>query len=309
MGAGRVVALPDANGDGIADEVITIAGDLDRPSSLAFHGGWLYIGETGQIRRIRLGPGFRPLELQIVVPGLPTEGFHVTRTVLVGPSAELYVSVGSSCDVCVEEDPRRAAIWVYPLEGGPGRPFATGLRNAVGLAPQPETDALWASNNSRDWLGDDQPQDGIYLLTDGTDYGWPRCHNGSLLDPEFGERGDCAGVPVPAVGVQAHSAPLGLAFYDGQQFPEEYRGDLFVAFHGSWNRSVPTGYKVVRLPFEGDEPTGQVLDFATGWLQDDGQTAPGRPVGLIVAPDGSLMVSDDRAGLVYRLVYTGQASP
>jgi glucose/arabinose dehydrogenase len=224
--------------------------------------------------------------------------------VLIGPDGRLYVSVGSSCNVCEEEDERRAAISVYEIDGSGGRIFARGLRNAVGLAIQPGTGQLWATNNGRDWLGDDSPPDTGYLVRDGGDYGWPRCHNGRIVDPDFGTRDACDGVEAPAVEFQAHSAPLGLAFYDGDQFPEAYSGDLFVAFHGSWNRSRPTGYKVVRIPFENGQPDGQVLDFVSGWLQD-ASTAPGRPVGLAVAPDGSLVVSDDKAGLVYRIHYRG----
>jgi glucose/arabinose dehydrogenase len=306
MGAGRVVALPDLDaggtGDGSADEIVVVVEGLTRPSSLAFHGGWLYVGETHQVSRYRLDTNLEVLESQVVVPDLPTGGAHVTRTVLVGADGRLYVSVGSSCNVCEEEDERRAAVSVYDMDGRGGRLFAWGLRNAVGLAVHPETGEIWATNNGRDWLGDDSPPDTIYIVRDGHDYGWPRCHNGRIVDPDYGERGACEGVEPPAVEVQAHSAPLGLAFYTGDQFPREYWGDLFVAFHGSWNRSEPTGYKVVHVPFEGQEPTGEVLDFATGWLQDS-ETAPGRPVGLAIAPDGSLLVSDDKAGAIYRIMF------
>jgi glucose/arabinose dehydrogenase len=146
----------------------------------------------------------------------------------------------------------------------------------------------------------------VYIVRDGADYGWPRCHSGTVPDPDFGGEGACDGVMQPVVAMQAHSAPLGLAFYNADQFPEEYRGDLYIAFHGSWNRSVPTGYKVVRIPLEnGTTPTGGAVDFATGWLRDDG-SVPGRPAGLVVAPDGSLMVSDDKAGFVYRIWYASE---
>jgi glucose/arabinose dehydrogenase len=301
MDAGRVVALPDRNGDGVADETVVVAEGLDRPSSLAFYQGGLYVGETGQVSRLRLDENLQATAVEVVVPDLPTKGFHVTRTMVFGPDGRMYLSVGSSCNVCVEEDERRAAISVYEADGSQGRLFARGLRNAVGLAINPWTGELWATNNGRDWLGDDEPSETVYVVRDGLDYGWPRCHNGRIVDPDFGERGDCEGIEPPVVEMQAHSAPLGLAFYDGDQFPETYRGDLFVAFHGSWNRSRPTGYKVVHIPLEGNLPTGEVLDFATGWLQEGGKTAPGRPVGLTVAPDGSLLVSDDKAGLVYRI--------
>jgi glucose/arabinose dehydrogenase len=150
-------------------------------------------------------------------------------------------------------------------------------------------------------LGDDLPPETVNLVREGDDFGWPRCHSGRIPDPEFGQNGGCQGVVAPAVEMQAHSAPLGLAFYTGSQFPEEYRGDLFVAFHGSWNRTTPTGYKVVRIPFNGDHP-GPVQDFAVGWLRADGSTW-GRPVDVITGVDGSLFVSDDGGGMIYRIFY------
>jgi glucose/arabinose dehydrogenase len=151
-------------------------------------------------------------------------------------------------------------------------------------------------------LGDDLPPETINLVKSGDDFGWPRCHSGRIIDPEYGGEQGCQGVTPPVVEMQAHSAPLGLAFYTGEQFPEEYRDDLFVAFHGSWNRSVPTGYKVVRIPFEDGKP-GPVQDFAVGWLS--GGSAWGRPVDVITAPDGSLFISDDGGGIIYRIVYRG----
>jgi glucose/arabinose dehydrogenase len=214
----------------------------------------------------------------------------------------MYVSVGSSCNVCLEDDSRRAGILVYSLKGGNGRIFARGLRNAVGLAVNPWTSSLWATNNGRDRMGDDMPPETVYVVRDGADYGWPRCHAGDILDPDFGEPGACEGVEAPVVELQAHSAPLGIAFYDSEQFPPEYRVNAFIAYHGSWDRTTPTGYKVVRVPVEGDQAASSVQDFATGWLQQDG-SARGRPVGVTVGADGSLFVSDDAAGLVYRITY------
>ena len=303
MGAGQVVVLPDFDGDGLPDETVTVVDGLDRPSSLAFRDGWLYVAETGQVSRFRLDDSQRVVQSEVVVPDLPTGGLHVTRTVVMGPDGRLYLSVGSSCNVCEEEDPRRAAISVYDLDDGAAAIFAKGLRNAVGLAFNPWTGKMWATNNGRDWLGDDSPPDTVYVIGEGLDYGWPRCHNGRIVDPDYGSRRDCQDVETPAAELPAHSAPLGLVFYDSDEFPAAYQGDLLVASHGSWNRSQPVGYQLFHLPFEGGEPTGEVLDFATGWLQEGGQTAPGRPAGLIVAPDGSLLVSDDKAGLIYRISY------
>lgn len=181
--------------------------------------------------------------------------------------------------------------------------MASGLRNAVGLAVRPATGELWATNNGRDLMGDELPPETVYVIEDGADYGWPYCHSDDVVDPDLGFDGACDGVPEPAVEMQAHSAPLGLAFYNGDMFPEAYRGDLFIAFHGSWNRSVPTGYKVVRLPFENGEPAAAVVDFATGWLDRETGDASGRPVDVLVGSDGALYISDDKGGYIYRISY------
>ena len=237
----------------------------------------------------------------MIIADLPAGG-HNTRTVLFSPDwSTLFVSVGSSCNVCDETDPRRAAIVRYNPDGSGEQIYASGLRNAVGITFRPGTQELWATNNGRDELGDDLPPEDIYLIQAGTDYGWPRCHSGRIVDPDFGNPDACDSVGQPVVEMQAHSAPLGLVFYDGEQFPQEYHGDLFVAFHGSWNRSVPTGYKVVRIPMDG--PTsGAVQDFATGWLRENGSSW-GRPVGLAVGADGGLYISDDGGGNIYRITY------
>jgi glucose/arabinose dehydrogenase len=302
-GAGRILRLPDRDGNGQADSAEVIADGLDAPSSLAFYrDGSLYVGETTRVLRLS-EPDEQGVfqNRQVIVDGLPSGG-HNTRTVLFSPDwSRLYISIGSSCNVCDEDDPRRAAIVSYNPDGSGESIYASGLRNAVGITFRPGTDELWATNNGRDMLGDDLPPETVYLVQQGDDYGWPRCHSGRMVDPEFGGRDACQGVPSPKVEMQAHSAPLGLAFYSGEAFPEEYRGDLFVAFHGSWNRRVPTGYKVVRIPME-NGVLGVVQDFASGWLRDDGSVW-GRPVDVITGPDGNLYVSDDSGGLIYRIFY------
>ncbi len=305
--AGSVVALPDADGDGRADRVATVVEGLHLPHGLAFAGGRLYVAETGRVLRFRYDPKTLRVEgpPEVVIPGLPPGGGHWTRTIAFSPDGRLYVSVGSSCNVCQEQDPRRAAILRTRADGTAGtEPFASGLRNAVGIAFHPETGQLWAAVNERDWRGDDLPPDYVTAVKAGGFYGWPSCHTvkGRVVpDPEFGGRDGCDRVTPPTVEIQAHSAPLGLAFYTGRQFPPEYRGDLFVALHGSWNRSVPTGYKVVRIRLGGARP--EVQDFASGWLV--GQRAWGRPVDLVVGKDGSLFLSDDHQGLIYRIRYHG----
>ena len=304
-GANRIIRLPDRNQDGVADSLEVVADGLNAPSSLAFYkDGSLYVGETTQVLRLS-GPDQQGVfqKRETIIEGLPSGG-HSTRTVLFSPDwSTLFVSIGSSCNVCQEQDQRRATIMRYDPDGSNGSIYASGLRNAVGITFRPGTNELWATNNGRDRMGDNQPPDTINLVQAGEDFGWPRCHAGKLPDPEFGGQNACAGVAQPAVDLQAHSAPLGLAFYDGTQFPEAYRGDLFVAYHGSWNRSVPTGYKLVRIPMKDGSP-GAPQDFATGWLLDDGSDW-GRPVDPLVGPDGSLFLSNDAGGVIYRIFYTG----
>ena len=303
-GENRIIRLPDANQDGLADGVDVIAEEINAPSSLAFsQDGSLYVGITSRVLRLSAPDSAGVFQQrETIIEGLPTEGHH-TRTVLFSPDGvSLFVSIGSSCNVCVEDDPRRAAIVRYNPDGSGEEIYASGLRNAVGITFRPGTNELWATNNGRDMLGDDLPPEAIYQIIPGGDYGWPRCHAGRIVDPEFGSDQGCAGVEKPVVEIQAHSAPLGLTFYSGDQFPVEYQGDLFVALHGSWNRSVPTGYKIARIPMDGAMP-GPVEDFAAGWLVDGNSW--GRPVDVITGADGALYISDDGAGVVYRVDYLG----
>jgi glucose/arabinose dehydrogenase len=306
-GNGRIVALPDVDGDGVADGEVVLGEDVDQPDSLVYHDGSWYVGvPSGVVRLADLDGDGAADERETIIDDLPTDGSHRTRTVEFLPDGRMVISVGSSCNVCEEEDPRRAAVVVYDgPEGGGEQIYAGGLRNAVGLAIHPETGELWATNNGRDLMGDDLPPETVYIVEEGGDYGWPRCHSGDVIDPDFGVPDACRDVLQPVAQMQAHSAPLGLAFYDGQAFPSEFWGDLFIAFHGSWNRTVPTGYSVVRLPLRGNEPQGPVEDFATGWLDLEANNAAGRPAGLAVGPDGALYVSDDKGGFIYRISYHG----
>jgi glucose/arabinose dehydrogenase len=302
-GAGRILRLVDEDGEGQLDRSEVVAEGLNSPSSLAFHqDGSLYVGETTRILRL-LPRGDQAFgEPEIIIDGLPSGG-HSTRTVFFSPDhSSLFVSIGSSCNVCEEQDGRRAAIVRYNPDGSGERLYARGLRNAVGITFKPGTNELWATNNGRDFLGDDLPPETIYKIQEGADYGWPECHSGRISDPQFGGPTSCEGIEKPQVEMQAHSAPLGLEFYSGDQFPPEYEGDLFVAFHGSWNRSTPVGYKIVRIPMDGDR-IRPVEDFAVGWLSNG--TSWGRPVDVITTPDGSLLISDDAGGRIYRISYRG----
>ena len=298
---GRVVALPDADHDGRADATVTVADGLDHPHGLAFHEGHLYVAETGAVKRFRYDTATRKAsEGRVVVANLPTGGNHWTRTIVFDREGGMFVSTGSSCNVCDERDRRRAAVVRYNADGSGESLFATGLRNAVGLAVHPTTGVLWATVNERDWRGDDLPPDYVTIVERGRFYGWPSCFaaGGKIVpDPDFKAGAErCGSMTLPTVEIQAHSAPLGLAFYTGRQFPAAYHGNLFVAYHGSWNRSVPTGYKIVRIPFA-EGKAGRPEDFATGWISGG---LPGRPVDVLVAPDGALFVS---AEAIYRITY------
>ena len=300
--AGRVLALPDRNGDGKADAVQTVVTGLDQPHGLAFRDGALYVAETNRLQRFAYDPATLKATQPTLLARLPAGGGHWTRTVAFGPDGHLYVSAGSSCNVCRESDRRRAAVLRFNADGSGEQVFASGLRNAVGLAFHPGTGVLWATVNERDWRGDDVPPDYVTEVREGTFHGWPDCMvvRGRLVpDTSFAKDARCEKVTPPIVEIQAHSAPIGLAFYTGTQFPEDYRGSLFVAYRGSWNRTLPTGYKIVRIPFRDGRPAGAPEDFATGWLE--GSSSWGRPVDLVVGRDGALYLSDQGAGRIYRI--------
>lgn len=294
MGADRVTRLADADGDGAADSAEVYASGVQRVHGVEWYRGALYVGATDGIYRFA-GPGARGEKLV----DLPTGGGHFTRTVHFGPDGRMYVTVGSTCNVCIEQDPRRAAMWVYNADGSGGRLFARGLRNTVDFTFHPETGAIFGVDNGRDLLGDDVPPEELNLIRDGGDYGWPVCHGGDIPDPQLGRPDSCAGTVPPVLKMQAHSAPLGVQFYTGTRFPAAYRGRLFITFHGSWNRSERTGYKVVSVPFQNGQPAGPPADFVTGWLT--GGNVWGRPVGVLQTPDGALLISDDLGGVIYRV--------
>ena len=304
-GANRIIALPDEDADGVADRTQVFANELEAPHSIFYYNSAWYTGITSGIVQLVDTDGDNIAdERTVLVDDFTTDGFHSTRTIGFLADGRMVVSAGSTCNVCDEDDPRRAAIIIYDDEvaNGQERLFATGLRNAVGLALHPDTGELWVSNNGRDMMGDDLPPDTIRRVVDGEFYGWPRCHSGRLIDPDMGADGDCDAISAPDAEIQAHSAPLGLTFYDGDAFPPDYQGDLFIAYHGSWNRSEPTGYKIVRLDFEnGVQRRPQPLDFAVGWLDPKTDEASGRPVDVIVGSDGALYVSDDKGGFIYRI--------
>ncbi|HEX9728470.1 MAG TPA: PQQ-dependent sugar dehydrogenase [Gemmatimonadales bacterium] len=298
---GRVVRLVDGDGDGRAEGMTTVLEHLRNPHGLAFRGDTLYVAEEHRVVR-GVSPAFRPIE--VVVASLPSSGGHATRTVVFRDD-EMLVSVGSSCNLCDERDSRRAAVLSFRSDGSDASVFATGLRNSVGLAVHAVTGEVWATNNDRDRLGDDVPPDRVNILRRGGFYGWPQCYLPLTPNPEYqAQAARCADAIGPAVTLPAHTAPLGLTFYGGTRFPAAYRGNLFVALHGSWDRSFPIGYKVIRIPIDGGRVAGDPIDFISGWQV--GRRSWGRPVDVLTAPDGSLLISDDQGGRIYRVSYSAR---
>jgi glucose/arabinose dehydrogenase len=298
-GAGTVVRLADTNGDGVADDVTPVLTGLDEPHGLAFFRNQLWVANTGQLVRFALGADGRPRGSATVVTGYPGNSGHSTRTVIVGPDSMLYVSVGSRCNICEGDVPNRAVVLQVDPTTGVARAYSIGLRNAVGLAVNPATKAIWATTHERDELGDDIPPEEIDILKDGADYGWPYCWGDRRNNPEY-PSAKCGGTVPPALAMQAHSAPLDITFLNrATQLRPEYRGDALVAFHGSWNRSEPTGAKVVRVRIKDGKPVGYE-DFVVGW-QDIRGRRWGRPAGLLVLADGSVLISDDNGGAIFRV--------
>lgn len=298
---GTVVALPDEDNDGVADDARVFARGLKRPHGLAFRNGELLVAETGRVLSLQDSDGdLKADSHKVITSDVPAGGGHWTRTVVVGPDNALYVSAGSSCNACVEEDKRRASVLRFI--DSKAELFATGLRNTVGLEFHPQTGKLWGVDNGRDHIGDDLPPEEVNLIERGKDYGWPYCYGNKIPDPEYGSKERCEGTVAPEVEMQAHSAPLGIAFGRGLKFPKLVMRSLIIAFHGSWNRSVPTGYKVVAIPFnDKGRPAGKPFDVIAGWQA--GADVWGRPVDILVGSDGAMYISDDAAGAVYRVTY------
>lgn len=301
---GEVVALPDRDHDGRADTTEVIASGLARPHSLAFHKGHLYIATNPAVLRMRYAKGKVEGQPEKLIDLPISTAPHWTRTIAFGPDGKLYVSIGSSCNSCEEQDAMRTTIMRYNPDGTGGRPYAKGLRNAVGFDWHPQTKALWADDMGQDKLGDEMPPDEINHIEEGKHYGWPYFIGRNLPNPDLKEAKTAMTVSMmvpPALELAPHSSPIDLRFYTGRQFPTPYRNQMFVALHGSSSRSEKIGYKVVRILMKDNRPTG-VEDFVSGWLKDG--KVSGRPAGLVVGADGALYVSDDNKGFIYRIAYT-----
>ena len=302
--AGRVYAVVDRDGDHKAETVIPIAHGLNLPTGVAFRDGSLYVAEVSRILRYddietRLD---RPPRPAVVIDTLPNDRHHGWKFIAFGPDDLLYVPVGAPCNVCERlDDPRYAAILRMRLDGTQLEPYAHGVRNSVGFDWHPETRELWFTDNGRDMLGDNLPSDELNRAPRaGLHFGFPYCHEGAIPDPRYGSVRPCSEFEPPVVKLGPHVAGLGMRFYTGSMFPEAYRHQIFVAQHGSWNRSTPIGYRVMRVKLAGNQAAEYEV-FVDGWLR--GAQAWGRPVDVLVMPDGALLVSDDRAGVIYRITY------
>jgi glucose/arabinose dehydrogenase len=299
----NVIRLVDANADGVAESQTVAVSGVRRAHGLAFHNGYLYVAGGEGVYRVKLNASGTPEGTPERLNTYSSGGNHWSRTVIFGSDGAMYVSIGSTCNVCEESNADRATVMRYDENGKNGRIFSSGLRNAVGLAVHPTTHEIWAAQNERDDLEPDHqnlPPEEINILKDGANYGWPYCYGERIPNPEFRNAGKCENTVPPALMMQAHSAPLGISFLDkATMLPAEFRGDALVAFHGSWDRDVPTGAKVVRIRIRDGKPVSYE-DFITGWQDENGRRW-GRPVDVVVNKDGSVLVSDDAGGAIYRV--------
>lgn len=299
----KVYAVQDTDGDHKADKKWVIASGLNSPNGVAFRDGDLYVAE---ISRILKYAGIEkklnnPGEPQVVKDDYPTETHHGWKYIAFGPDGKLYVPVGAPCNICDPEDEIFASITRINSDGSGFEIFAEGIRNTVGFTWHPETRELWFTDNGRDMMGDDTPDCELnHAPRAGMHFGYPYCHEGSLKDPEFGGKRSCSEFVPPVQKMGPHVAPLGLKFYEGDMFPTEYSNQLFIARHGSWNRSKKIGYDISLVRIRDNKSSGMEI-FATGWLDEAAQKAWGRPVDILLLSDGSMLVSDDTAHVLYRI--------
>ncbi len=302
---GKVVALPDRDKNGRADEVKVVLKNLRNPHGLAFYQGKLFVAEEGKVVRYSWDENQLTAQKEKDLFTLPEEllSRHFTRGLEFDDAGKLYVSIGSTCDTCLESNEQFASVLITNADGNSPQIYAKGLRNAVFLKMNPTTHQIWASEMGRDYLGDNTPPDEINILQNGGNYGWPYCYGNKIKDSSFtkGKPIDCATSVAPIYQIPAHSAPLGFTFINSSIFPKDWQGDLLMAYHGSWNRSSPTGFKVVHQKVMGNTVVSEE-DFLTGFLKSsDPKAATGRPADVEFDKYGNLMVSDDKAGMIYMI--------
>jgi glucose/arabinose dehydrogenase len=301
--SGNVYAVQDNNHDGLADKQYIIATDLNMPNGVAYKDGALYVAEINRIIRFdgitqSLGNPPKPV---VVFDKLPSDTHHGWKYLRFGPDGKLYSAIGAPCNICKPNKPYASLIRLNP-DGSQFEIIASGIRNTVGFDWQPNTDALFFNEHGRDYLGDDLPPDELnHLSKMGEHFGYPYCHAGDILDPQYGANKNCKEFTPPVWKYKAHNAPLGLRFYRGKQFPVSYQNQLLVAQHGSWNRTKPDGYRIALVKFNQGKPVSEEI-FIDGWLTNDDKVL-GRPVDILEMPDGSLLISDDHLGLIYKVKY------
>ncbi len=303
-GTGKVYAVLDTNKDYKADKVITIASGLNSPNGVALKDGNLYVAEINRVSRYdNIDANLDHVPTSVVVnDSFPNDQHHGAKFIAFGPDGKLYVPVGAPCNICLrDDDPRYASIMRMNPDGSDLEIFAHGIRNTVGFDWQPGTNELWFTDNGRDLMGDDIPSDELNCAPiKGLHFGYPFVHQGDILDPEFGKGKNIDDYVKPVQKLGPHVASLGMTFYTGNMFPAEYKNQIFIAEHGSWNRSHKIGYRVMVVKVDGNKAVGYE-PFAEGWLK--GENVSGRPVDVLVMHDGSLLVSDDFNGIIYRISY------
>jgi len=304
---GNVYALQDTDGDYKADKQYLVAKGLKLPNGVAFRDGDLYVAEVSRILK------FEDIEEKLDNPGVPVviydqypkETHHGWKYIAFGPDGKLYVPVGAPCNICESEEEVFNSITRMNPDGSDMEIVQRGIRNTVGFTWHPETEELWFTDNGRDWMGEDQPACELnHAPQDNMHFGYPYCHQGDLSDPEFGEKRSCSEFTPPAQKLDPHVAPLGLEFYTHTQFPQQYQNQIFIAEHGSWNRKKKIGYRIMLVTLDNGKAT-EYIPFAQGWLNENTDDVWGRPVDLEFLPDGSMLVSDDYADVIYRIYHKG----
>jgi len=311
----NVFALIDENKDGKVDKKYLITDKLkNMPNGVAFHEGDLYVAEVNKIwvfkdieNKLKLidENGFYPEDPILITDDFPSDKHHGWKYIAIGPDNKLYVPVGAPCNICESRDEIYSTITRMDLDGSNREIYARGVRNTVGFTWNKETGEMWFTDNGRDMLGDNYPPCELNKVTKPDQhYGYPYCHGGDISDPEFGSKYACEDFIKPMQNLGPHVAPLGLKFYDGDMFPEEYKGDIFIAEHGSWNRTKKIGYRITRVKIKDNKSVGYE-PFISGWLEKDINDAWGRPVDVVILEDGSMLISDDYASVIYRVTYSG----
>ena len=311
----NVFALIDENKDGKVDKKYLITDKLkNMPNGVAFHEGDLYVAEVNKIwvfkdieNKLKLidENGFYPEDPILITDDFPSDKHHGWKYIAIGPDNKLYVPVGAPCNICESRDEIYSTITRMDLDGSNREIYVRGVRNTVGFTWNKETGEMWFTDNGRDMLGDNYPPCELNKVTKPDQhYGYPYCHGGDISDPEFGSKYACEDFIKPMQNLGPHVAPLGLKFYDGDMFPEEYKGDIFIAEHGSWNRTKKIGYRITRVKIKDNKSVGYE-PFISGWLEKDINDAWGRPVDVVILEDGSMLISDDYASVIYRVTYSG----